>query len=248
MFLEKRVALVTGASQGIGRAIAKALAREGAVVAINYYPDQVEKARAVEDEIRGFGGECITVGADVSNKDDVESMVAQVLEKFGQLDILVNNAGITRDQLLIKMRDEDWHSVLNTNLTGVFYCCRAALRPMLKSRWGRIINIASVVGITGNAGQANYAASKAGIIGLTKSLAKEVASRGITVNAIAPGYIETEMTDKLSARAKEELLKVIPIGRPGKPEDIAAAVVFLASEDADYITGQVLRVDGGMML
>lgn len=248
MFLEKRVALVTGASQGIGSAIAKALARAGATVAINYYPDQVERARTVADEIRAFGRDCMTVGADVSSKDDVESMVAQVLERFGRLDILVNNAGITRDQILIKMKDEDWYNVLNTNLTGVFYCCRAALRAMLKSRWGRIINIASVVGITGNAGQANYAASKAGVIGLTKSLAKEVARKGITVNAIAPGYIETEMTEKLPDRAKEELLRSIPLGRPGKPEDVAAAVVFLASEDADYITGQVLRIDGGMLL
>ncbi len=248
MFLEKRVALVTGASQGIGRAVAEALAKAGATVAINYYPDQVDKARAVADEIKALGRECMTVGADVSKRDDVEAMVAQVVEKFGRLDILVNNAGITRDQILIKMKDEDWYDVLNTNLTGVFYCCRAALRAMLKERWGRIINIASVVGITGNVGQANYAASKAGVIGLTKSLAKEVARRGITVNAIAPGYIETEMTEKLPERAKEELLKLVPLGRPGKPEDVAAAVVFLASEDADYITGQVLRVDGGMML
>ncbi|HHW41453.1 MAG TPA: 3-oxoacyl-[acyl-carrier-protein] reductase [Syntrophomonadaceae bacterium] len=248
MFLENQVALVTGASQGIGRAIALALARAGARIAVNYYPDQIDRARQVVDEIKSSGSECIMVGADVSNKVDVEAMIAQVLEHFGSLDILVNNAGITRDQLLLRMRDEDWHSVLNTNLTGVFYCSRAALKPMLKNRWGRIINIASVVGITGNAGQANYAAAKAGVIGFTKSLAREVASRGITVNAIAPGYIETEMTGKVSDRAKEQFLKSIPLGRPGRPEDVAGVVVFLASHSADYITGQTIHVDGGMVL
>ncbi len=248
MFLENQVALVTGASQGIGRAIALALARAGARIAANYYPDQIDRARQVVDEIKSSGSECIMVGADVSNKVDVEAMIAQVLEHFGSLDILVNNAGITRDQLLLRMRDEDWHSVLNTNLTGVFYCSRAALKPMLKNRWGRIINIASVVGITGNAGQANYAAAKAGVIGFTKSLAREVASRGITVNAVAPGYIETEMTGKVSDRAKEQFLKNIPLGRPGRPEDVAGVVVFLASHSADYITGQTIHVDGGMVL
>lgn len=248
MFLENQVALVTGASQGIGRAIALALARAGARIAVNYYPNQIDKASQVVDEIKSLGRECIMVGADVSNKVDVEAMIAQVMEHFGSLDILVNNAGITRDQLLLRMRDEDWHSVLNTNLTGVFYCSRAALKPMLKNKRGRIINIASVVGLTGNAGQANYAAAKAGVIGFTKSLAREVASRGITVNAIAPGYIETELTGKISDQAKEGFLKSIPLGRPGRPEDVAAAVVFLASHCADYITGQTINVDGGMVL
>ncbi len=248
MILENRVALITGASQGIGRAIALALADNGAHVAINYYPGQSEQAAGVIDEIAGRGGIAFPVAADVSKNVDVEEMMEAVVSRFGKLDILVNNAGITRDQLLLRMKDQDWEAVLATNLNGVFYCTRAALKPMLKNRWGRIVSLASVVGVIGNAGQANYGAAKAGIIGFTKCVAREVASRGINVNAIAPGYIETEMTSRLSTQARDELLGRIPLGRIGKPEDVAGAAVFLVSPAADYITGHVLQVDGGMAI
>lgn len=248
MMLENRVALITGASQGIGRAIALALADNGARVAINHYPGQSEQAAGVAEEIAGAGGVAFAVAADVSKKDDVEAMVEAVIDHYGTLDILINNAGITRDQLLLRMKDQDWDAVLATNLNGVFYCTRAALKTMLKNRWGRIVSLASVVGVIGNAGQANYGAAKSGIIGFTKCVAREVASRGITVNAIAPGYIETGMTSRLPAQVRDELRGRIPLGRIGKPEDVAGAAVFLVSPAADYITGQVLHVDGGMAM
>jgi 3-oxoacyl-[acyl-carrier protein] reductase len=248
MFLENRVALVTGASQGIGRAIAIDMAKNGAMVAINYYPDQSEKAALVVEEIERAGGRAFSVAADVSNRTEVEEMVDAVVKRCGSLDILVNNAGITRDQLLVRMKDQDWDAVLTINLNSVFYCTRAALKRMLKSRWGRVVNLASVVGVIGNAGQTNYAASKAGVIGFTKSVAREVASRGINVNAVAPGYIRTEMTDRIAPQVQDELQVKIPLGRIGQPEDVAGAVVFLVSPSADYITGQVLHVDGGMAI
>lgn len=248
MILENRVALVTGASQGIGRAIALALARAGARIAVNFYPDQMENAEKVLKEIQNEGRKALAVAADVSNRESVDRMIEEVVRCFGSIDILVNNAGITRDQLLIRMKDEDWDAVINTNLNGVFYCTRAALRHMIKNRWGRIINISSVIGITGNIGQSNYGAAKAGIIGFTKCVAREVASRGINVNAVAPGFIETEMTKKINQQMIDELLRKIPLGRAGKPDEIAEVVVFLASSSADYITGQTIHVDGGMVI
>jgi 3-oxoacyl-[acyl-carrier protein] reductase len=248
MFLENRAALVTGASQGIGRSIAIALAARGASVAINYYPGQSEKADIVVEEIARAGGSAFAVAGDVSNKTEVEDMTQAVTERFGGLDILVNNAGITRDQLLLRMKDEQWDDVLDTNLNSVFYCTRAVLKHMLRNRWGRVVNLASVVGVIGNAGQSNYGAAKAGIIGFTKCVAREVASRGITVNAVAPGFIKTSMTEGISLHAREELQARIPLGRLGEPEDVAGAVVFLTSPAANYITGQVLHVDGGMAI
>jgi 3-oxoacyl-[acyl-carrier protein] reductase len=248
MFLENRVALVTGASQGIGRAIALAVAKNGAAVAVNHYPGQSDQADLVVEQIAMAGGRAFPVAADVSKRPEVEEMVDSVVKRFGSLDILINNAGITRDQLLLRMKDQDWDAVLATNLNSVFYCTRAALKWMLKSRSGRVVSLASVVGVIGNAGQANYGASKAGIIGFTKCVAREVASRGINVNAVAPGYIRTEMTDRISPQAQDELQGTIPLGRIGTPEDVAGAVVFLVSPAADYITGQVLNVDGGMAM
>jgi 3-oxoacyl-[acyl-carrier protein] reductase len=248
MFLENRVALVTGASQGIGRAIALAVAKNGATVAVNHYPGQSDQADLVVAEIERGGGRAFPVAADVSKRPEVEEMVDAVVKRCGSLDILINNAGITRDQLLLRMKDQDWEAVLTTNLNSVFYCTRAALKWMLKSRSGRVVSLASVVGVIGNAGQSNYGASKAGIIGFTKCMAREVASRGINVNAVAPGYIKTGMTDRISSEARNELQGMIPLGRFGTPEDVAGAVVFLVSPAADYITGQVLHVDGGMAI
>lgn len=245
MLLDERVALVTGASRGIGRAIALALAREGATVIVNYATRR-ETAEAVVNAITAQGGRAVAIAADVADAGQVEAMFKEVLGKFGRIDILVNNAGITRDNLLLRMKDVDWEQVINTNLKGAFLCARAAAKAMLKQRWGRIINISSVVGLTGNAGQVNYASAKAGLIGLTKSLARELASRQITVNAIAPGFIETDMTKELAAEVRQAMLESIPLGRFGQPEDVAEAVVFLASDKASYITGQVLVVDGGM--
>ncbi len=244
--LEGKVAVITGAGRGIGAAIARRFAAEGAFLVLNSLSDSAAK---IAEEIVAAGGKAVAVQGDVSKADDVARVIDAAISNFGRLDILVNNAGITRDGLLMRMAEDDWDAVIDTNLKSVYLCCRAALRPMLKSRGGgRIINLSSVIGLSGNAGQANYAASKAGIIGFTKSLAKELASRQVTVNAIAPGFIVTDMTAGLSDEAKETLLKRIPLGSLGEPGDVAAAAAFLASAEAQYITGQTLTVDGGMTL
>ena len=245
--LEGKIALVTGASRGIGRAIALQLAAEGAKVAINF-AGNLAKAEEVKAEIESNGGEALLVQADVASAEAVDEMVKKVADTWGKIDILVNNAGITRDGLLMRMKDADFDDVISTNLKGVYNCTKAVSKLMIKQRSGRIVNMASIVAITGNAGQTNYAAAKAGIIGFSKSAAKEFAARGITVNVVAPGFIETDMTAVLSDNIKETMLKDIPLGRVGKPEDIAQAVKFLVSDDAAYITGQVLRVDGGMSM
>ncbi|MGM9924166.1 MAG: 3-oxoacyl-[acyl-carrier-protein] reductase [Bacillus sp. (in: firmicutes)] len=247
MKLQNQVALVTGASRGLGRAIALELAGQGASVIVNYAGNE-EKAKAVVDEIKALGQQAIAVRCNVANSEEVASMVKTVLEEFGTIDILVNNAGVTRDNLLMRMKEEEWDTVIDTNLKGVFLCTKSVTRPMMKKRKGRIINVASVVGIVGNAGQANYVAAKAGVIGLTKTTAKELAPRGITVNAIAPGFITTDMTDQLPEDVKNNLLTQIPLARLGQPEDIAKVVAFLASSDSSYMTGQTLCVDGGMVM
>jgi 3-oxoacyl-[acyl-carrier protein] reductase len=244
--LQGRVALVTGASQGIGRACALALAKDGAKVALA--ARNLEKLKGVVAEIQNAGGEAAAFQSDVANEDEIKAGVKAAIERFGKIDILVNNAGITRDGLVLRMKRADWDAVIATNLTGAHLCIQAVLGSMLKQRWGRIVNITSVVGEIGQAGQANYAASKAGLIGLTMAVAREVASRNITVNAVAPGYIETAMTESLPGELKDTLLKSIPLGRIGREEDIAAAVRFLASDTAGYITGHVLRVNGGMLM
>jgi 3-oxoacyl-[acyl-carrier protein] reductase len=241
--LEGRVALVTGASRGIGRAIAKALAARGAVVTA---AARAENAHPVAEEIVAAGGRACAVTMDVTDAATVEAALAALLARDGRIDILVNNAGIARDQLLVRMKRADWDAVIATNLTSAFTCSQAVLRPMMKQRSGRIINVTSVVGQSGNAGQANYAASKAGLIGFTKSLALEVASRGITVNAVAPGMIDTDMTRAISAEVQAEWAERIPAKRLGTPDDVAGAVAFLASDEASYITGHVLSVNGGM--
>lgn len=247
MSLSGQVALITGASRGIGKAIALDLAQKGARVAVNYMGNK-DKAQDVVDEIIASGGEGIIVKADVSSNQEVTEMIKLVEKELGTIDILVNNAGITKDNLLMRMKEEDWDQVLNTNLKGVFNCTKAVIRSMMKQKKGKIINITSVVGLTGNAGQSNYAAAKSGVIGFTKSMALELASRGIQVNAVAPGFIATDMTDKLPQEVKEQLLVRIPLQRFGKTEDVAGVVSFLASSQADYITGQVISVDGGMVM
>jgi len=244
--LSGKVALVTGAAQGIGRAIALFLARSGADIVVSDI--NLEKAEETAKEIRAIGPKAMAVKVDVANLSDVERMVEAILEKLAKIDILVNNAGITRDKLVLRMTEEDWDAVLGVNLKETFNCTKAVLRHMAKQRSGKIVNIASVVGEMGNAGQANYSASKAGVIGLTKTIAREYAQRGINVNAIAPGYIETPMTDALPEKAKEELRKLIPMERLGKPEDVAEAVLFLVSEESSYVTGQVLNVNGGIYM
>ena len=247
MLLDGKVALVTGASRGIGRAIALKLAAEGAKVAINY-AGNTAKAEEVKAEIEKNGGQAILVQADVADSAAVEAMVNATVEAFGQIDILVNNAGITRDGLMMRMKDEDFDAVINTNLKGVFYCTKLVSKLMMKKRSGRIINMASVVGLMGNAGQTNYAAAKAGVIGFSKSAATELAARGMTVNMVAPGFIDTDMTAAMTDKAKEMTLTGIPLNRMGTPEDVANAVAFLVSDNASYITGQVINVDGGMVM
>ncbi len=247
MLLGGKTALVTGASRGIGRAIAIRLAGEGAKVAINYAGNE-KAAQEVKSVIEANGGEAILVQADVASPEAVDEMVAKVTEAFGTIDILVNNAGITRDGLLARMKPEDFDAVIDTNLKGVFYCTKAVAKLMMKKRSGRIVNMASVVGLMGNAGQANYSAAKAGVIGFSKSVAKELASRGITVNMVAPGFIGTDMTAVLSDKVRETMVEEIPLKRMGQPEDVANAVAFLVSDQASYITGQVVNVDGGMVM
>jgi 3-oxoacyl-[acyl-carrier protein] reductase len=241
-----KVALVTGAAQGIGKAVALLLARHGADIVVSDI--NLEKAEETAKEIESIGPKAMAIKVNVASLNDVERMVEAVLKKFGKIDILINNAGITRDKLILRMTEEDWDIVLNVNLKGTFNCTKAVVRHMAKQRSGKIVSIASVVGEMGNAGQVNYAASKAGVIGLTKTIAREFAQRGINVNAIAPGYIETPMTEVLSDKVKEELKRLIPMERLGKPEDVAETVLFLVSEESNYITGQVLNVNGGIYM
>ena len=245
MSLAGKIALVTGGSRGIGRAICLEFARQGADVAVNYAGNEAA-ARETVEACEAQGVKALAIRADVADPKACEDMVKQVLDAFGRIDILVNNAGITRDGLTLQMKEEDFDAVLDTNLKGAFCCCKAVYRPMMRQRYGRIINMSSIVGLRGNAGQANYAASKAGLIGLTKSLAKELAGRKITVNAVAPGFIDTDMTAVLPQQAKDAMLATIPMARLGQGEDVAHAVAFFASDEAAYITGQVLCVDGGM--
>lgn len=247
MTLQNKTAVVTGASRGIGQAIALELAKQGAKVVVNYSGSEA-RAQQVVEQIQAAGGEAIAVQANVADAESVAQLMNKALETFGSIDILVNNAGITRDNLLMRMKEDEWDDVMNTNLKGVFLCTKAVTRQMMKQRSGRIINISSIVGVSGNAGQANYVAAKAGVIGLTKTTAKELASRNILVNAIAPGFITTDMTDELSEELKQAMLAQIPLAKLGQPEDIAKTVAFFASDAANYITGQTLHVDGGMVM
>ena len=245
MSLQGKCALVTGGSRGIGRAVCLELARQGARVAVNY----AGNAAAAEETVKAcqdLGAEAFAIQADVADAAACDAMVKEVLARFGRVDILVNNAGVTRDGLMLTMKESDWDTVLDTNLKGAFQCMKAVYRPMMKQKYGRVVNLSSIVGIRGNAGQANYAASKAGLIGLTKSMAKELAARNVTVNAVAPGFIDTDMTAALPEKAREAMLASIPMGRLGQAEDVARAVAFFAGDDSAYVTGQVLCVDGGM--
>ncbi|HLR24096.1 MAG TPA: 3-oxoacyl-[acyl-carrier-protein] reductase [Pseudogracilibacillus sp.] len=247
MDLQGKTALVTGSSRGIGKAIALELARRGANIAVNYAGSE-EKAAETVEAIETLGVQAIKIQANVADESSVKSMIKEVTKTFGSLDILVNNAGITKDNLLLRMKEEEFDQVVETNLKGAFLCTKAAARPMMKQRAGKIINVASVVGVSGNPGQANYVAAKSGLIGLTKSNAKELASRNILVNAVAPGFITTDMTDALTEEQQAEILKQIPLEKLGQPEDIANVVCFLASNDAAYITGQTIHIDGGMVM
>jgi len=247
MSLKGKTAIITGGSRGIGKACAIYLAKQGADIVFNY-SNNSSMAEETADEIKNLGVKVQAVKADVKSSQDIDYLFNQALENFNSIDILVNNAGITRDTLLIRMKEEDWDAVLDINLKGVYLTCKVAAKHMMKKRQGRIINISSVVGITGNPGQANYAASKAGIIGFSKSIAKELAPRGILVNVVAPGFIDTDMTSVLGEKVKDNILSQIPLGRYGSPEDVAKLVTFLASDDNQYITGQVINIDGGMLM
>ncbi|MDY0234940.1 MAG: 3-oxoacyl-[acyl-carrier-protein] reductase [Gudongella sp.] len=245
MEMDKKIALITGASRGIGKEIALALAKEGYDIALSYNSNK-EMAELVRSEIEVLGSKAIAIKADVSSKEEVDNMIKLIADELGTVDILVNNAGITKDNLLIRMSEEDWDDVITVNLKSAFLTTKAVARSMMKKRYGKIINLSSVVGIMGNAGQANYSASKAGLIGFTKSIAKELAGRGIRVNAIAPGFVSTDMTNALSDEVRENMIKEIPLGYFASPKEISDLVVFLASEKSDYITGQVIEIDGGM--
>ena len=247
MHVDNKVALITGASRGIGRATALELAKAGAKIVINY-AGNAAAAQEVLKAIQDMGGQAIAVQANIAVAAEVDELIQKTIDAFGSIDILVNNAGITRDTLLMRMKEADWDAVLDTNLKGVFLCTKAVAKLMMKQRSGKIINMTSVVGLTGNASQANYAAAKAGVVGFTKSMAKELGSRGITVNAVAPGFIATDMTEVLPDSVKEQMTRTIPLGRPGTPSDVAKAVLFLCSDAAAYITGQTLNVDGGMVM
>lgn len=243
--MPEKVAVITGSSRGIGQATALAYAQAGYRVVINYHGSR-EQAEKILEKIKSDGGNAIALAADISKPEECNQLIQETIKEYGGIDVLVNNAGINHDQLMIRIQDEEWQKVINTNLSSVFYCSRAAVKYMMRKRWGRVINISSVVGISGNAGQTHYAASKSGILGLTCSIAKEYGNRGITANAIAPGFIESDMTKILSPEQKKQILSTVAVGRLGTPEDVAALALFLASEQASYINGQVIRVDGGM--